>query len=168
MFLWLRSIMRYRKQENVVMMTGQRLPTSFFYLQGIWVTSSEKQRWGVFWSSGPSVSWANGNTVQESWGVPQTCSLCLHPPPPLCCHTSGGEGRTFRSSHSIIMTYAHQRSQWEKTFPPLQNILEGKFTAYEELTEERYDGSSICLSPHIWTRLFPNTTDCKKPLEVIF
>lgn len=36
-----------------------------------------------------------------------------------------------------------------KDFPPLQNILEGKFTAYEELTEERYDGSSICLSPHI-------------------
>lgn len=146
------------------MMREERIPNSVSYLRGTWVTSLEKQQWGVFWSSGPFVSWANGNTEQESWGSPQTCSQCPRPPPPLRCHTSGTEmkeRRTFRSSPTII-TSALQRDHRlsrvrRKYFPPLQIIPENKFTAYEQLTKGEVRASPICLSLHILTQLFPNS-----------
>lgn len=125
----------------------ERLPNSVSHLQGTWVTSSEKQQWGVFWSSGPFVSWANGNTEQESWGVPQTCSRCPHPPPPLRCHTSATkmkERRTFRSSPTISKGTTGLSRVRKKYFPPLQVIPESKFTAYEELTK----GEVRCF-PHL-------------------
>lgn len=102
--LHLQSDTEKRRKCRGKKMTGEkRLITSFFYLQGVWATSSEKQGWGASWSSGPSVSVAGESTGRAWRGEPCTCSRYPRPRPPPRCHTSTREVRGRADSRVISL-----------------------------------------------------------------